>query len=115
MNQGLTINTGKTEGMVFSKRANNIISTGLNFGNNLVNFIFDCKFLGVNIDRNLTFGSHIDQVCAKISKNCGILYKIRNELPLQARVDFYYAFIYPYLTYNVVVWGVRTKPNLCHL
>ena len=40
----------------------------------------------------------------KISKFAGILYRIRDLLTPDARLQFYYSFIFPHLTYNIIVW-----------
>ena len=40
-----------------------------------------------------------------MSRSAGILYRIRDSLPIAARVNYYYAFIFPYLTYNIIIWG----------
>ena len=34
-----------------------------------------------------------------------MLYKIRENLPIKARLDYYYAYIYPYLSYCTIIWG----------
>ena len=36
------------------------------------------KFLGIFIDKNLTWKYHIEHVCNKVSKSIGIMYKSRN-------------------------------------
>ena len=64
-----------------------------------------CKYLGVFVDNRLTFKDHIKYINSKISRHTGILYKIRDNLPVKARVDYYYAYIYPYLSYNTLIWG----------
>ena len=51
-------------------------------------------------------------ITSKLSKHSGILYRIRDCLPHQARMNFYFAFIYPYLTYNVEVWGSTYQTHL---
>ena len=53
----------------------------------------------------MTFGPQIGKVTKKISQNTGLLYRIRDYLPTKARLDYYYAFVYPYLSYNVIFWG----------
>ena len=63
----------------------------------------------------MSFTSHIDFVTKKMSKNTGILYKIKDLLPLRTRLDYYFAFIYPYLTYNVLVWGAAYQYHLTTL
>ena len=48
----------------------------------------------------------------KISRTTGIIYKIRNLLPLHAKLNFYYSFIYPYLSFNILAWGSTSQ---CHI
>ena len=38
------------------------------------------KFLGIFIDKNLTWKYHIERVCDKVSKSIGIMYKSKNIL-----------------------------------
>ena len=40
-----------------------------------------------------------------LRRHTGILYKIRDNLPIKSRIDYYYAFIHPYLAYNTIIWG----------
>ena len=66
----------------------------------------DCsKYLGIYIDNKLTFKNHIDFINSKISRHTGILYKVRDSLPIKTRLDYYYAYIYPYLSYGTLIWG----------
>ena len=41
--------------------------------------VYVTKFLGVQIDAHLTWKSHIDYTCSKLSKCVGILAKARNK------------------------------------
>ena len=63
-----------------------------------------CKFLGVLIDNRLSFKNHVKYVTDRISRNSSIFYEIHDKLPFKARLNCYYGFIYPYLTYNIF-WG----------
>ena len=69
--------------------------------------------MGFILDDKLKFNCHINYIVGKISRSAGILYKIRNSLPLYARLNFYYSFIYPYLSYNIIIWGA-TNPSHLH-
>ena len=51
----------------------------------------------------MTFSPQIEQVIKKVARHTGILYRIRDYLPPKARLDYYYAFIYPYLSY-IIFW-----------
>ena len=63
------------------------------------------KFLSVHIDENLNWSQHIKEVCLKLSKTCGILYKVRNQLTPDAMLSIYYTLVYPFLHYCISVWG----------
>ena len=63
------------------------------------------KYLGILIDSNLSWKFHIDSICKKIKKSIGIFSKLRYFVPLKILVNLYYALIYPFLTYGLIVWG----------
>ena len=69
---------------------------------NRVNFT---KILGVIIDDKLSFSRHISYIKNKISKGMGIIIKARKYLNRKSLLDLYHAFVYPYLTYCIEVWG----------
>ena len=57
------------------------------------------KILGVNLDENLNFRDHIRSVCKKVGGMIGILRRLKNLMPVNAKLLFvqisYYAT--PYL------------------
>lgn len=65
----------------------------------------EVKFLGVIIDNNLHWKSHIAEVINKVSKLSGLIYKIRNLLDIQCLKQIYFSLIYPYFIYCCSVWG----------
>ena len=69
------------------------------------------KYLGVIIDCKLNWIDHITYV-KKISKCIGIMYKARQFLSKRALLDLYYAYIYPYMTYCIEVWGCASQTQL---
>ena len=54
------------------------------------------KFLGIFIDKNLTWKYHIEHVCNKVSKSIGIMYKSRNILSKRLLKQLYFSFIRSY-------------------
>ena len=75
------------------------------------------KYLGIYIDKNLNWAPHIQHINSKISKNLGILFRLRHFLTLNTLKQIYYSLIYPYLHYGILSWGiltkVQTKQNKC--
>ena len=63
------------------------------------------QFLGVMKDQNLSFQSHIMYIKGKVARGIGILYKSRPFFSLETMRMLYNAFVYPYFTYCIKVWG----------
>ena len=54
-------------------------------------------------------------LCGKVARSLGILYKLRQYLPLKDLIGLYYTFIYPYLVYCNLVWGNTFETHLMPL
>ena len=70
------------------------------------------KYLGMILDKNLSFKNHIDQIIIKISKTVGMIAKLRHFLPHKTLIQIYNSLIGPYLSYAIAVWGCADK---CHI
>ena len=68
--------------------------------------------VGMTFDSNLTWKSHINELCLKLSKTVGILSKVRHFVDNHILVMVYYSPICPFLTYGVHVWGLRVTSPL---
>ena len=101
----LTLNVAKTNCMLVSNRANDTICPPILLGNSPLQFKSHVKFLGIIIDNKLNFREHIKTIKNKLSKNIGILSKIKYYVPPDTLRNLYFSFLYPYLNYCVVVWG----------
>ena len=77
---------------------------------------FSCKdyvkFLGVLIDKNLTWRPHIDHIASKISKIVGIMARLRHHVPLNALLQIYRSLIFPYTLYGILAWGQASQCDL---
>ena len=51
------------------------------------------KYLGVLIDDSISWKYQISYICSRISRNTGILLKLRNYLPLMQLKQLYYSLI----------------------
>ena len=70
------------------------------------------KFLGLVLDKNLSWSFHIDSISCKIAKSIGILYRARNYLNLDSLKNLYYSFIYSHISYVTLIWGSNYKSKL---
>ena len=63
------------------------------------------KFLGIFLDENITWKTHISHITNKISKSIGILYKSRYLLNKKLLKLLYYAFVQSHINYGIAAWG----------
>ena len=62
------------------------------------------ELLGVTIDGGLNFNLHISNVCKKASQRIGVIMRLRNLIPTEAKLHLFKAAILPHLTYCHLVW-----------
>ena len=65
---------------------------------------YEITFLGVTLDDQLTYSSHIGKVCRKASCQMGVLLRLRNLIPTSAKLHIVKFAIIPHLTYCQTVW-----------
>jgi hypothetical protein len=63
------------------------------------------RFLGIYIDPNLTFKTHIATMCTKISKSLYALRMAKNFLSQKALKTLYYSLIHCHLIYGIQIWS----------
>ena len=64
------------------------------------------------MNTQLSWSDHINYVLTKISKNNGILSKIRFCIDKTVALMLYYSLIYPYLSYCNIVWASNYTSRL---
>ena len=98
----LSVNIDKTYCIVHTYRNINTNNFNISINNNNLQFYEDGLFLGVTIDSKMKFIKHIDNLCSKLSKSIGVIYKLSNEgAPKSVLTQLYYSLAYPYINYNI--------------
>ena len=70
------------------------------------------KYLGILIDKSLSWKHHIEHIIIKVSRTVELIAKLRHFLPTHTLLNMYQALIAPYLTYGLTVWGQACKSYL---
>ena len=102
----LSLNIDKTNFVVFhphNKPVKELITIKIN--KKAINEKKYVKYLGILIDSTLSYKLHIDNICKKISRSIGVMYKIRYFVNPSILRNLYYAIIYPHILYGIEVWG----------
>ena len=76
----LSLNLKKTNYMLFSNSVTNLPGD-ISFDNVLINRVNSTKFLGLHIDESLNWKTHINNLCKLLSKNTGVLNRLKLYLP----------------------------------
>ena len=105
---GLVLNLKKTQYIIFSKRT---VQTNyeLLIAGKKIERKTEARFLGVIIDEKLNWSRHIATIKTKMARYVGIMYKLKNHLPLQARLQIYHSFVQSHLNYCSLIWGFASK------
>ena len=73
------------------------------------------KYLGVVIDNNLNWHSHIQYTCSKLAKAAGVIYKLQKKLPQKVLMLLYHGLFATYLQYGIVVWGTAKSTAMLQI
>ena len=67
------------------------------------------KFLGIHVDRKLTWKVHINYLRKLLSRNVGVINHVKNTFPLPVLSSLYTNLILPYLNYGILALGNPCK------
>ena len=90
--------------MLFSNSLD-ALPANIMFDNTPLEVVPFIKFLGITVDNKLSWKYHIDNSCKIISRNIGIINKLKFHFPPSSLLMLYSSLILPYLNYGILVWG----------
>ena len=90
---------------------NNRLST-ITFASQKIENILETKYLGIIIDKNVTFKNHIEKFANKLRKCNGILYKTRDYFSKRLFLMFYGAYAKSLIEYGISIYGKASKSQL---
>ena len=82
------------------------------FNNVRIERVTSTKFLGLYIDEKLNWKIHVDNLSKLLSKNVGVIYKLRSVFPQEVLFILYSTLILSYLNYGVLAWGNSLKTQM---
>ena len=101
----LTLNLGKSCCILFDRGKDVRAKFELNIENVTIPIKECTKFLGVWIDRKLSWGKHVDTIVLKIKRNMHLLRTSRNLLNHRTKKLILYAHVVSHINYCLSVWG----------
>lgn len=103
----LSLNSNKTKAMLFHTQRKNVNQLEIYIQGHKIEFVDEFNYLGITIDKHLTWNAHIKKVSKKISKTVGIMNRLKNTIPNYILLTIYHSLIMPYLNYGILTWGTQ--------
>lgn len=104
----LIINLEKTKIIHFRQRTSQPNIKANYLGETIEN-VEVTKFLGVSIDSNLSWSTHTEDICKKISRSVYALKKLSAIASIEAAIISYHGYVASILRYGVIFWGNSTN------
>ena len=102
----LSLNVAKTKFMTFhTVQKKKIPNINLKLNDIQIEQVHCFNFLGIILNENLTWSDHINKISNKISRNIGIINRLKNLLPLKTRITLYNTMVLSYVNYGILMWG----------
>ena len=99
----LSINVNKTKAMILTNRA--IVYPIIEINSSAIEYVNEFRYLGVIFDSKLRYQSHIVYMQSRVSRLCGISFRLGGYFTLISAKSYYYAFYYSTISYCIAVWG----------
>ena len=113
---GMCLNATKTKTILFGSKGkikNDTIS--VKYKNDSLESVDSIKYLGVMIDKHLTWSLHVQNVIKKVSKTIACIRRVQHFMSKKNLIMLYYSLILPHFDYCNVVWGNTSKANITKL
>lgn len=114
-NNSLKVNTDKSNVMLITSRYSSLSTenhAGVLFNNSRIKQVDEIKYLGVVIDKNLTFSSHAAYITNKIAKKVNFLSRIGKDLSPWTKTIIYKTIILPHLNFCSTLLFLANKSDI---
>ena len=114
----MLLHPGKTKCMIITSRQkhqSNKFTIHLSLNNTIIDQVKEHKVLGVIIDEELKWQSHINSITSKFSRSLFLLNKLTPYIDTDARKMFFYAHCLCHINYASVVWDSAASTHFKRL
>lgn len=102
----LSLNASKTYYQVYSNiRSSTMNDLNVTVRGSRIKRDNSVKYLGVKVDENLKWDNHINETSKKISRNIGIMGRVKSFLSSRELLLLYNSLVLPHINYCAMVWG----------
>ena len=80
----------------------------ININNNPILRTNSTKYLGLFIDENLSWSSHVKELSLQLAKCSGIFYKLKSYVTEDVLRMVYHSLVQSRLPYDIFIWATGT-------
>ena len=77
----------------------------INIDGNVIDRIDSFKYLGIEIDDNLSWKTHIKSLESDLSRASAFICKLRHYISFDCLKSFYFTKVYSKIQYAILAWG----------
>lgn len=92
----------------FQTKNSKTIDLNISYDNNIIEQVNNHKFLGISLDKDLNWKTHIEIICDRINRCVYILKRLRNTVSTKAAITAYHVYVSSVLSYGLILWGEST-------
>lgn len=107
----LKINLSKTSYMTFQNKNKCVLPLKIAYKEETLIAVNNARFLGIDIDSNLDWKSHINNLCSKLHQFSYALYMLKKVSNISAVLTVYHAYVGSSLKYGIMFWGNSTDKD----
>jgi len=111
----LKINANKTKAMLFNSLGVIDLQLNLFLNNTQIEFVSKMKCLGITLDNNLTFESHIHSLSTSINFTLKRLYSLNVHLPLNVKKNVAHSLLLSRLLYGLEVYSGTLERHVAEI
>ena len=101
----LALNLDKTHFIQFMTKNSSLIDFSITHGKKKIANTRSTKFLGLSIEKTLSWRTHIDTIVPKLSSACFAMRAIKPFLSQDSMRMVYYSYFHSIMTYGLIFWG----------
>ena len=103
----LHLNIGKCKWTLFGskKRLRRSPLPNITINDEQIEHVDSYKYLGVHLDKNLSWETHVENMCAKVRQRLGVLRRVRDYLDTNTALNLYNALILPIIDYCDITYS----------
>ena len=100
----LAVNVDKTKSMLFHKRRP-VTPIQFSMNNRIIDVVQYFNYLGIMLDADMSWKTHVAMVRNKLSRINGILHRLKYIYPQNVLITLYKSLFVPHINYGSLLWG----------